>query len=125
MSSVGASGVAMDRILVVPTRPSMGQYGRPVVAMQAHIPSYVARLREATVSRPRLCAETPLDHSARTDDHELRPPPEFPMRLPLLSLCLILATIPALRADDPKPAGPTIVDSAGKELALKNWAITA
>src|SRR6266853_1806946 len=56
MSSTGASGVAMDRILVVPTRGSLGDYGRPVVAMQGHTPSYVARLGEATVSGPRRCA---------------------------------------------------------------------
>ena len=47
------------------------------------------------------------------------------MRFRLLPLCLILAPLPLLRADDPKPAGPTIVDGAGKEVALKTWAITA
>src|SRR5258708_39242196 len=47
------------------------------------------------------------------------------MRFQWLSFCLILAVLPPLRADDPKPAGPTLVDGAGKEVALKNWAITA
>src|SRR5258708_18348253 len=47
------------------------------------------------------------------------------MRFQWLSFCLILAVLPPLRADEPKANGPTIVDGAGKEVALKNWSITA
>src|SRR5262249_51422125 len=47
------------------------------------------------------------------------------MRLRFLPACLLLVALPLLRADDPKPAGPTLVDAAGKEVALKTWSITA
>src|SRR5262245_55773566 len=51
MSSTDPSGVAMDQILVVPTKESrLLDYGRPVVRVQGHISSYVARPGEATVS---------------------------------------------------------------------------
>lgn len=47
------------------------------------------------------------------------------MRFRLLPACLLVTALPLAFAEDPKPAGPTIVDAAGKEVALKTWSITA